>query len=71
MCPNLTYPVGYIKQLKKAIKQDGAVKGNLEAKFMLDQISNASVSSGIFDTKKMHSDLLPGSATMLDRIGFI
>lgn len=71
MCPNLTYPVGDIKQLKKAIKQDGTVKGKLESKFMLDQISNASVSTGIFDTKKMHSDLLPGSATMLDRIGFI
>lgn len=71
MCPNLTYPVGDIKQLKKIVKQEGTVKGNIEQKFMLDQISNASVSSGIFDTKKMHSDLLPGSATMLDRIGYI
>ena len=71
MCPNLTYPVGDIKQLKKQIKQDGTVKGNLDSKFMLDQISNASVSSGIFDTKKMHSDLFAGSAKMLDRIGYI
>lgn len=71
MCPNLKYPVGDIKQLKKMIKQEETIKGNLESKFMLDQISNASVSSGIFDTKKMHSDLLPGSATMLDRIGYI
>lgn len=71
MCPNLTYPVGEIKQLKKQIKQDAAVKGNIDIKFMLDQISSASVSSGIFDTKKMHSDLYPGSIKMLDRIGYI
>lgn len=71
MCPNLTYPVGDIKQLKKQIKQEGAVKGNIDMKFMMDQISNASASCGIFDTKKMQSDLLPGSAKMLDRIGYI
>lgn len=71
MCPNLIYPVGDIKQLKKQIKQDGAVKGNIDKKFMMDQISSASVSSGIFDTKKMHSDLYPGSTKMLDRIGYI
>lgn len=71
MCPNLTYPVGDIKQLKKQIKQDGSVKGNIDMKFMLDQISSASVSSGIFDTKKMHSDLYPGSTKMLGRIGYI
>lgn len=71
MCPNLTYQVGDLKQLKKQIKQDGLVKGNLDIKFVLDQISKASVSSGLFDTKKMHSYLLSGSATMLDRIGYI
>lgn len=71
MCPNLTYQVGDLKQLKKQIKQEGMVKGNLDIKFVLDQISNASVSSGLFDTKKMHSELLSGSATMLDRIGYI
>lgn len=71
MCPNLTYPVDDIKQLKKQIKQDGAVKGNIDMKFMLDQISSASVSVGIFDTERMHSDLYPGSTMMLDRIGYI
>lgn len=71
MCPNLTYQVGDLKQLKKQIKQEGLVKGNLDIKFVLDQISKASVSSGLFDTKKMHSYLLSGSATMLDRIGYI
>lgn len=38
---------------------------------MVAQISSASVSSGIFDTKKMHSDLYSGSTKMLDRIGYI
>lgn len=71
MCPYLTYPVGDIKELKKQIKKDGAVKGNIDMKFMLDQISNASVGVGIFNTERMHSDLYFGSMKMLDKIGYI
>ena len=71
MCPNLTYPVQDLKQLKKQIKADGAVKGNIDLKFMLDRISDASISYGIFDTKKMHSDLYSSSAEMLDEYGYI
>ena len=71
MCPNLTYPVGDLKQLKKQLKEDGEVKGNIELKKMLDQIKQASLSMGLFDTEKMHSDLLPGSVSMLDSIGYM
>ena len=71
MCPNLTYPVQDLKQLKKQIKADGSVKGNIDQKFMLDKISDASSSSGIFDTESMHSDLYPSSAEMLDAYGYI
>lgn len=71
MCPNLTYPVGDLKQLKKQIKADGMVNGNIDKKMMIDQIEQASVSMGLFDTGKMHSDLLPGSVAMLDSIGYM
>lgn len=71
MCPNLTYPVVDLKQLKKQVKADGMVHGNIDLKKMIDQIEQASVSMGLFDTKKMHSDLLPGSIAMLDSIGYM
>ena len=71
MCPNLTYPVQDLKQLKKQIKSEDTVKGKIDKQFMLDRISDASLSSGIFDTKKMFDALLPDSAAMLDKIGYI
>lgn len=71
ICPNLTYPVSDLKQLKKTIKSEDSVKGNIDKKSMLDYISSAEVSVGIFDTKQMHSDLYPSSATMLDEYGYI
>ena len=71
MCPNLAYPVGDLKQLKKQLKEDGEVKGNIELKKMLEQIKQASLSMGLFDTEKMHSDLLPHSASMLSSIGYM
>ena len=71
ICPNLKYPVQDLKNLKKQIKSDGSVNGNIEAKAMLDMISSAEVSLGIFNTKEMHSDLKPSSAEMLDKYGYI
>ncbi len=71
ICPNLTYPVQDLKKLKKQIKSDGSVNGKIDQKTMLDMISSAEVSAGIFNTKDMHSDLLPSSADMLDQYGYI
>lgn len=71
MCPNLTYPVGDIKQLKKQIKQEGMVRGKLDSKFVLEQISNASVSVGLFDTTKMSSYISSATSNLLDSIGYI
>lgn len=71
MCHNLKYPVMDLKHLKKQIKQENCVNGNLELKFMLDRIFDASTSSGIFNTKKMTTSLLPGSNKMLEELGYI
>ncbi len=71
MCPNLTYPVQDLKKLKKQIKADGSVNGKIEMKDILDMISSAEVSTGIFNTKNMHSDLKQASADMLDSYGYI
>ena len=71
MCPNLTYPVCDIKQLKKQLKEEGTVKGNIELKMMLGQIRDASLSAGIFDTEKM-SEVLPAkSVAMLDEMNYM
>ena len=71
MCPNLTYPVGDLKVLKKQLKQDGTVHGNVEMKFMLSKINDASISNGIFDIKEMSRDLPDGSVAMLGEIGYM
>lgn len=71
MCPNLTYPVQELKKLKKQIKDEGTVKGNIDQKQMLDIISSVSSSSGVFDTKKMSSYLKLGTKEMLDEYGYI
>ena len=71
ICPNLTYPVQDIKELKKQIKLENSVRGNIDVKFMLKQISDMSSSVGVFDTKRMFSDLSPESAAMLDQYGYI
>lgn len=71
MCPNLTYPVQDIKKLKKQIIADGSVKGNIDMKFMLDKIVDASFGNGFFDTRKMHSELHSSTTEMLDAYGYI
>lgn len=71
MCPNLTYKVQELKQLKKEIKEDGKVRGNLERDFMLDMISDASLSSGIFKIENMKGDLGPETAEMMETYGYL
>ncbi len=71
MCPNLTYPVGDIKQLKKQIKQEKLVRGKIDITLMLDLIGIVSAGTELFDTKKMHSELLSDTRQMLDQMGYI
>lgn len=68
---NRTYPVCDIKELKKTIKKEGSVRGNIEYKKMLSLISNASSNVGVFRTKDMHEYLLPGTLDLLDQIGYM
>lgn len=71
LCPNLTYPVEDLKKLKKQIKSEGAVKGNIDLKVMLNSIADAEMSYNLFNTKEMHSDLYFSTAEMLDAYGYI
>jgi hypothetical protein len=71
LCPNLTYPVCDLKQLKKQIKAEGTVRGNLNQKVMLDEISSATAGMGIFATKHMNSNLSFATANWLDEYGYI
>jgi hypothetical protein len=71
ICPNLTYPVQDLKNLKKQIKADGNVKGNIDLKFMLNEISNASSDVGVFGEYRMKSSLSEQTSKMLDEYGYI
>jgi hypothetical protein len=71
LCPNLTYPVQDIKKLKKQIKEEGIVKGNLTEKFMFDQMSNASAGTGLFRMKEICSFISPLTATWLEDYGYL
>lgn len=71
ICPNLTYPVDDLKNLKREIKGAEPVKGNIEKKDMLQYISKAELGVGIFNTKQLSDTLLPGSSEMLDEYGYI
>lgn len=71
MCPCLTYPVCELKQLKKIIKEEGKVRGNIDIKFMLNRISDATYSSGMFNTKKTIEEICFSPTTkMLNDMGY-
>lgn len=71
ICPNLTYPVQELKELKKQISADGSVKGTPDVKFMLEKISEASSGSGIFNSKRIKDRLYLSSEEMLASYGWI
>ena len=70
-CPNLTYPVDSINALKKTVKKEGEVRGNIELEFMLDTLGEASACIGMFNTKDLTHLMPPTSVTLLDRLGYI
>ena len=70
ICPNLTYPICDIKQLKKQLKQEGSVKGNLDCKFMLDQITDVSMGRGVFELQCMSDYLSEKTIALLDEMRY-
>lgn len=71
MCPNLTYPLQEIKALKKQIKAEGTVKGNISMDCMIKQLDNARGGLDIYREKKA-SGILPATTTaLLDEYGYI
>lgn len=70
MCPNLTYPVSELKQLKKMVKLEGS-KGKIDTDSMLRFISDASAGSGLFNVKAMTSSLTPAFRKKLESYGYI
>ena len=70
MCPNLTYPVQELKLLKKQIKSDKSVNGNIATKDMLSYISKARSGSGIFNAEKMSVYVPLGTQQMLSDYGY-
>ncbi|MCR5782453.1 MAG: hypothetical protein K6G90_06905 [Clostridia bacterium] len=71
MCPNLTYPVMDLKKLKKQIKNEGAVRGNIAYDRMMDIIQDANVLSGIFNSSKNNSSIDIRTEKLLEEYGYI
>lgn len=71
LCPNLTYPVQNVKQLKKQIKQDGCVKGSVPMEVMLSVISHISFDDAIFQKKFTGVSIPEFTAKLLDENGYI
>lgn len=51
-CNHLTYPICEMKELKKMVKSEGTVRGNIELKTMLKEIDNARAGIALFDVVK-------------------
>ncbi len=68
---NFTYPVQELKQLKKQIKSEGTVRGNIEYETMMKLMNEALNLSGMFDSKHMTSMVPYLSSEMLDKHGYI
>ena len=70
ICPNLTYPVQELKSLKKQIKSEENVKGNIDKQDILKYISKAETASGIFNLKKMEFDMPMETEMLFEDYGY-
>lgn len=70
-CPNLTYQVQDLKQLKKQMKEGGAIKGNIDQKKVMEFISSAMSDSGIFNAKNLSTYMTFESEKLLNTYGYI
>ena len=71
-CHNLTYPVQNIKDLKKQVKNEGDVKGNISPDLMTALIEQAEKEKGIFnDILGAEKELYPGLQVLMRRSGFM
>jgi len=71
MCPNLTYPVQELKQLKKQLKAEGTVKGNMDLQYMLDRINDVEYQNSFFKGKQLAETYLNyRTAEMLESFGY-
>lgn len=71
MCPNLTYPVEEIKALKKRVKNEDEVKGNISKELMLKALGATWLGEGVLDVRKDSSSLTYASANMLESMGYL
>lgn len=69
-CPNLQYPVMEMKKLKKQIKSEGSVKGNIDYNKMLDYLDEAAYKSGIFKASEQMDSLTSDAEKMLADCGY-
>lgn len=71
LCPNLTYPVCDVKDLKRMVKSETIIRGNIEKNLLLEKLFDVSVGAGLFDTNNMICDVSSKTYEMLHNAGYI
>ena len=69
-CPKLTYPVMELKEMKKIVKKEESVRGNIDKKFMLKNMEDAHYSSGLFDTRGLSERLGEYTEALMEEYGY-
>ncbi|MCC8162018.1 MAG: hypothetical protein LIO86_02330 [Lachnospiraceae bacterium] len=70
-CPNLTYPVCDLKELKNQIGAENEIRGNIDRKTMLKMISDAQSCITIFNLKRMDSVIPESSELWIEEYGYM
>jgi hypothetical protein len=71
MCPNLKYPVSDAKQLRKMIKNDGIVKGNIDYDNMMTMLKWAEYCACVSDAKNRPFEVNMTTVEMLESAGYL
>ncbi|MBQ7766306.1 MAG: hypothetical protein IJ397_05645 [Lachnospiraceae bacterium] len=71
VCPNLTYPITEVKELKKIIAQEPNIKGNISKEQMEKYLTDADYCSGIFDTSEYECYVNYSVEDLLESYGYV
>ena len=70
-CPNLTYPVQNASALKKQLRSEKTVHGNIPLDVMLTFLSDAKLGSGIFKDKDLESELPSSTKKLMEQYHYL
>ncbi len=71
VCPNLRYPVQELRTLKRQIKREGAVRGNIEKSMALELIDSAICQTGPYREKHLATKISADAWEQVKKHGYI